>query len=136
VLVYKADRTLLILHGSRVLRAYRVALGAVPDGPKRSHGDRRTPEGAYVLDWRTAQSRFYRAIHISYPNLRDRVRAAALGLAPGGGIMIHGLPLHLAAVGPQHASGDWTNGCIAVTNREMDEIWKLVPDGTPIEIRP
>jgi murein L,D-transpeptidase YafK len=137
VVVYKADRSLLLLRGERVLRAYRVALGSAPDGPKRSHGDGRTPEGEYVLDWRTDRSQFYRAIHISYPSSADRQRAVALGRSPGGGIMIHGLPNRMAAA-PQrsHASGDWTNGCIAVTNREMDEIWDLVVDGTPIEIRP
>jgi murein L,D-transpeptidase YafK len=137
VVVYKADRSLLLLRGKQVLRAYRVALGASPDGPKVSYGDGRTPEGAYLLDWRKEDSEFYRALHISYPNAADRERARALGLAPGGGIMIHGLPNHMAGIEQRsHASGDWTNGCIAVTNREMDEIWTLVSDGTPIEIRP
>jgi murein L,D-transpeptidase YafK len=137
VLVYKADRSLLLMRGKQVLRAYRVALGSVPDGAKISHGDGRTPEGDYILDWRKEGSQFYRAIHISYPNAADRDRAGALGLSPGGGIMIHGLPNHMVGIEQRsHASGDWTNGCIAVTNREMDEIWALVADGTPIEIRP
>jgi murein L,D-transpeptidase YafK len=134
--VYKADRSLLLLRRGRVLRAYRVALGSAPDGPKRGVGDGRTPEGAYVLDWRTDRSRYYRAIHISYPNAADRARSVAMGLQPGGNIMIHGLPRHLATIGSSHAGGDWTSGCIAVTNREMEEIWRLVADGTPIEIRP
>ena len=89
-----------------------------------------------MLDWRTRESRYYRAIHISYPNAADRRRAAALGRAPGGSIMIHGLPRELAEVGAHHSSGDWTNGCIAVTNREMDEIWSLTRDGTRIDIWP
>jgi murein L,D-transpeptidase YafK len=90
----------------------------------------------YDLDRRNAHSQFYRSIHISYPNARDRARARKAGVAPGGDVMIHGLPKGYGWLGSGHRARDWTDGCIAVTNAEMDEIWKAVPDGTPIEIRP
>jgi len=132
----KAERRLLLFRGEQLLAAYRVALGSQPEGPKERRGDGRTPEGRYLLDRRQDQSGFHRAIHISYPSPRDRARAAAAGVSPGGGIMIHGLPNGLGDIGADHTAGDWTDGCIAVTNREMDEIWQAVPDGTPIEILP
>ena len=136
VLVLKAPRRMLLLRGTRVLREYQVALGRNPLGPKRYHLDRRTPEGRYAIDGRLEESRFYRALHISYPNERDRELARDAGLAPGDGVMIHGLPNGEGWVGDVHRQYDWTNGCIAVTDDEMDEIWELVDDGTPIEIRP
>jgi murein L,D-transpeptidase YafK len=134
--VLKAERRLLLFRGEQLLAAYRIALGSQPEGPKERRGDGRTPEGRYVLDWRDSESSFHRGIHISYPNAQDRARAAAAGLSPGGGIMIHGLPDGLGEIGADHAAGDWTKGCIAVTNEEMDEIWQAVPNGTPIEILP
>jgi len=136
VLVLKAPRRLLLVRGNRVLRDYTVALGKNPEGPKRHHLDARTPEGRYVIDGRTADSRFHRALHISYPNDADREFARRAGVAPGDGVMIHGLPNGERWVGEAHRDYDWTNGCIAVTDDEMDEIWELVDDGTPIEIRP
>lgn len=136
VVVRKADRRLVLLREGDVLRTYRVALGRNPERPKVAEGDGRTPEGRYVLDWRNPDSRFHRSIHISYPAPRDVERAQRLGVDPGGAIMIHGLPGELALIGRHHAPLDWTEGCIAVTNREMDEIWALVPDGTPIWILP
>src|SRR5262249_21455796 len=136
VLVLKAARRMILLHGDRVLRDYSVALGRVPDGPKRNYLDQRTPEGRYAIDWRNPNSRFHRALHISYPNDSDREFAQRAGLAPGGGVMIHGLPNGARWVGEAHRTYDWTNGCIAVTDDEMDEIWELVDDGTPIDIRP
>lgn len=136
VVVLKRERRLLLLHQGRVVRAYRIALGRNPEGPKVRDGDGRTPEGRYVLDWRNEHSRFHRSIHISYPNAADRARARRLGVRPGGDIMIHGLPGRLANLGPAHARRDWTEGCIAVTNREIDEIWSVIEDGTVIEIHP
>ena len=136
VLVLKSERRLLLLAGDAVVRAYRIALGREPRGRKTREGDGRTPEGLYRLDWRNPRSRYHRAIHISYPNRGDRARARGFGVAPGGDIMIHGLPNGLGAVGADHAKWDWTEGCIAVTNEEMDEIWRAVADGTEIEIRP
>ena len=132
----KGPRRLLLLQGQRVLRDYPIALGRNPKGPKRNHGDGRTPEGRYSLDWRVDDSKFHRAIHVSYPNDRDLEFARRAGLEPGEGVMIHGLPAGEAWVGDVHREYDWTNGCIAVTDDEMDEIWELVDDGTPIEIRP
>ncbi|MEX2208632.1 MAG: L,D-transpeptidase family protein [Myxococcota bacterium] len=132
----KGPRRLLLLRDERVVRDYEVALGTNPKGPKRRNGDGRTPEGRYRLDWRIEESRFYRAIHVSYPNEQDRARARSTSVPPGGGVMIHGLPDGESWVGDQHREFDWTNGCIGVTDDEMDEIWELVDDGTPIEIRP
>ena len=136
VLVLKAPRRLLLLRGDRVLRDYEVALGRNPQGPKRHHLDGRTPEGRYRIDARNQDSSFHRSLHISYPNEQDREFARRAGLAPGDGVMIHGLPDGEAWVGDKHREYDWTNGCIGVTDDEMEEIWRLVDDGTPIEIRP
>lgn len=136
VLVLKAKRKLYLLRGGQVLRRYRVALGRNPLGPKRREGDGRTPEGVYRLDWRNPDSRFYRSIHISYPDESDRRRAAERGASAGGDIMIHGLPTGLNGFEATHARRDWTEGCIAVANNEINEIWALVGDGTIIEIRP
>jgi len=132
----KGPRRLLLLQGDRVLRDYEVALGKNPLGAKRRNGDGRTPEGRYLLDWRIEESRFYRAIHVSYPNEQDKAFARGAGIAPGGGVMIHGLPEGESWVGEVHREFDWTNGCIGLTDDEMDEVWELVDDGTPIEIRP
>jgi len=136
VIVVKTQRTLtLLLHG-KVLRTYKVALGGSPVGAKDQQGDHKTPEGHYILDRRNAKSRFYKSIHVSYPNEEDKQRAARRGISPGGDIMIHGLPNGFGWLGATHRAQDWTDGCVAVTNLEMDEIWELVSDRTPIEIRP
>jgi murein L,D-transpeptidase YafK len=136
VVVMKREHTLSLMSQERVLKMYKIALGRDPDGPKVRQGDHRTPEGIYFLDRRNPKSRFYRSIHISYPESKDRAGAARLGFAPGGDIMIHGLPNGLGWLGSWHRKMDWTDGCIAVTNEEMDEIWRAVPDGTPIDIKP
>jgi murein L,D-transpeptidase YafK len=136
VVVYKHERKLVLLSQGRELRSYRIALGGEPSGPKMRQGDHRTPEGSYVLDSRNPNSHFYKAFHISYPNSKDIAAARKLGVSPGGDIMLHGLPKKYAFVGKAHALHDWTDGCIAVSNEEMDEIWKLVRVGTPIEIKP
>ncbi len=136
VIVVKGQRTLTLLSHDKVLRTYKVALGGSPIGAKEQQGDHKTPEGRYVLDHRNAKSRFYKSIHVSYPNDRDRQRASQRGVAAGGDIMIHGLPNGFGWLGAAHRARDWTDGCVAVTNAEMDEIWELVPDGTAIDIRP
>lgn len=136
VVVLKGERRLILLRDATVLRSYRVALGRNPQGTKVEEGDGRTPEGRYVLDWRNPHSRFHRSIHISYPGPEDWARASRRGLSPGGDIMIHGLPDRLDALAAEHTRWDWTEGCIAVSNAEMDEIWDLVADGTAIDIRP
>jgi murein L,D-transpeptidase YafK len=136
VVVIKHEHRLTLLEHGKSLKEYKVALGGSPSGPKTRLGDHKTPEGLYTLDHRNPHSQFYRSIHISYPNALDRSRAQKSGLAPGGDVMLHGLPNGYGWIGRGHRARDWTDGCIAVTNEEMDEIWKLVPDGTPIEIRP
>ena len=136
VLVMKAARKLYLMAGDRTLRTYTVSLGRTPVGHKQREGDGKTPEGVYTLDYRNPESQFHRSIHISYPRPQDRARAQKLGVSPGGEIMIHGLPNGKGWIGKEHAQYDWTEGCIAVTNEEMDEIWAMVDDGTKIEIRP
>lgn len=136
VVLYKGARLLQLKHNGHVVRSFDVALGIEPEGHKRIEGDGRTPEGVYTLDWRNAKSQFYRSMHVSYPRERDQETAKRWGGSPGGMIMIHGLPNGRPAIEVGHPSSDWTNGCIAVTNEEMDEIWSLVDDGTTIIIFP
>lgn len=136
VVVYKHDHKLILLSRGKQLKSYRVALGGVAVGPKTQQGDHRTPEGLYVLDSRNPNSQYYKAFHISYPNSKDIATAKKLGVSPGGDIMLHGLPKKYAWVGKAHATHDWTDGCIAVSNEEMDELWKLIPVGTRIQIKP
>lgn len=138
VLVRKAERRLELHKDGEVYRTYRISLGDQPRGHKVQEGDERTPEGNYVLDWRNPNSAFHKSIHVSYPNDLDRTVARALGVSPGGMIMIHGLPNWLSSprLAEEYRRQDWTNGCIAVGNEEMDEIWALVADGTPITLLP
>ena len=124
-----------LVGGKEILKMYKIALGSEPVGAKQKEGDRRSPEGKYVIDSRNAQSRFHLALHISYPNAADRARAKRLGVSPGGALMIHGLEKKYAWLGAMHRQTDCTDGCIAVTNAEIEEIWSLVPVGTPIEIK-
>lgn len=136
VLVEKGARRLYLIHKGFIFRSYRIALGYRPNQTKMREGDGRTPEGVYLIDAHNPNSNFHLSLHISYPNSRDMAQAAALGTSPGGMIMIHGLPNGASAAQVQHPSRDWTNGCIAVTNEEIEEIWRFVDDGTPIIIRP
>jgi murein L,D-transpeptidase YafK len=136
VLVLKSERKMSLLARGKVVRTYKIALGGTPVGAKEQQGDHKTPEGIYVLDRRNLKSKYYKSIHVSYPNEQDKKHAEKLGVSPGGDIMVHGLPNGFGWLGVTHSAHDWTDGCIAVTDAEMDEIWKLVADGTPIEIRP
>ena len=136
VLVLKKQRALELLSRGRVIKTYKVALGGDPVGPKGRQGDHKTPEGRYVLNFRNAHSQFYKSIHISYPSEDDRALARQKGVLPGGDVFVHGLPNGYGAIGAAHRLRDWTDGCIAVTNQEIDEIWGAVSDGTPIEIKP
>lgn len=136
VVVLKADRRLELYDDGALLRSYRISLGREPVGPKRREGDRRTPEGDYVIDFRKPDSDYHRALHISYPRPDQVAAARSRGEPPGGLIMIHGLRNGAGFVGRLHLLSDWTIGCIAVTNPEIEEIWRVVPDGTPVEIRP
>lgn len=136
IVVEKRARRLSLWYAGFRVREFRVALGPSPVGHKRRHGDGRTPEGRYWIAGRNPASRFRRALHISYPSPVDELEASRSGASAGGAIMIHGLPASAGWIGKHHAGFDWTQGCIAVTNEEIDEIWELVADGTPIEIRP
>jgi murein L,D-transpeptidase YafK len=136
VVVVKSERRLYLLRGEEVVRSFRVALGRQPRGTKLRQGDGRTPEGLYRLEAGNPDTRFHRSIRISYPNDEDVARAQASGTRPGGNIMLHGVPAELSRWGPDHWMFNWTEGCIAVTNEEMDIIWRSVDLGTPIEIRP
>jgi murein L,D-transpeptidase YafK len=136
IIILKSAHTMTLLSGDKVLKTYKVALGTVPVGPKRVEGDHKTPEGNYTIDAKNPQSQFHLSLHISYPSAADRESAAKLGTRPGGAIMIHGLAKQFAYLGTLHRQVDWTDGCVAVTNAEIEEIWKLVPVGTRVEIRP
>ena len=136
ILILKRDHTMELLAHGKVFRTYKIALGQGGLAPKQREGDARTPEGNYTIDARYAHSRYHKALHVSYPNAEDRKRAARLGVSPGGAIMIHGLPNGKGWLGARHRLFDWTLGCIAVTDQEIDEIWSMVPVGTPVEIRP
>lgn len=136
ILIEKKARRLTLLSKGEVLKAYSIALGGNPVGPKERQGDNRTPEGSYTIDSRNKSNRYHLSLHISYPNDKDRKRAKELGVSPGGDIMIHGIKNGYSWVGDAHADVDWTKGCIAVTDEEIDEINKLAPNGTIVEIRP
>jgi len=136
VVVHKSERRLDLLSGGQVLRSFKVALGLVPEGHKERAGDFRTPEGRYLLTRRNARSDFFLSIQVSYPNDGDTRKARANGWDPGGSIMIHGLPNRLKRDPSYYLERDWTDGCIAVSNSDMVEIWLLTHDNTPIDILP
>jgi len=136
ILVVKHERKLYLRRRGETLKWFPIALGRRPVGQKIELGDGRTPEGLYRIVGREARSDFYRALRLSYPNSADRARARWIGVNPGGGIMIHAVPRGYEPTGPGEPMIDWTDGCIAVTNADMDEIWARVADGTRVEIRP
>lgn len=132
VVVMKADRRMYLMHHDKVLRDFRIELGFAPDGHKQFEGDGRTPEGRYTIDRRNPNSTYHLSLGISYPNPNDREVASSMGLSAGGDIFIHGGPRR----GIDRKGPDWTAGCIAVTDREMEDIYAMVRDGTPIDIFP
>ena len=136
IIIIKHARTMMLMHGGKVLKTYRISLGGEPVGPKRRAGDHKTPEGDYIVDSKKPHSQFYRALHLSYPNAADRARARKLGVNPGGDVEIHGLGEKYGWVGSAQRLYDWTDGCIAVTNQQIDQIYEMVPVGTPLEIKP
>lgn len=136
VVVRKSARRLLVYAQGSVVREYRVALGRNPVGPKERVGDYRTPEGWYVIDQHNPNSSFHLSLHVSYPSADDSTHALASGYQPGGDIMIHGLPNGIGWLGRKRLATDWTDGCIAISDPEIEELYQLVPDGTPILIRP
>ncbi|WP_199766669.1 L,D-transpeptidase family protein [Paracoccus denitrificans] len=136
IVVSKGDKTMYLLRGDRILKTYRIAMGSNwNQGHKQREGDERTPEGTYRIDWRNPRSIAHLSLHVSYPDAEDSERARQAGYSPGGNIMIHGLPNGWGAMGRLHRLLDWTDGCIAVTNDEMREIWSLTPNGTSITIK-
>lgn len=136
VVVTKSTATMALMRDGKILRRYRIALGDKPSGHKLTEGDQRTPEGRYTLDYKKSDSAYYRAIHISYPNEEDKLRASALGIQPGGQIMIHGQNPKSDLSAEEAQQYNWTDGCIAITNPQMDELWRAIDTGTPIEILP
>ena len=136
VVVEKSLRRLTLFSGGLPVRTFDVALGQKPAGAKERIGDFRTPEGLYAIDGRNPFSRYHKGLHISYPNAADLARAQQMGVTAGGDVMIHGLPNGEGSIGSDHRAYDWTNGCVAVTDDEIDEIWNEVPVGTPVRIKP
>jgi murein L,D-transpeptidase YafK len=136
ILVLKSAHTLNLLSDGHIFRSYSVALGRNPLGAKARKGDHKTPEGLYTIDSKKQHSRFYRALHISYPDVTDKTRARVEGYDPGGDVENHGIENGLGWIGRLHRTVDWTDGCVALTDDEMDEIWSAVDVGTPVEIRP
>jgi murein L,D-transpeptidase YafK len=136
IVVRKADRRMYLMDGDRIVREYRIELGLNPVGPKERDGDFRTPEGRYYLARRNPRSNYFLSIQISYPNDRDLQRAHVHHWQTGGSIMIHGLPNRLKSTPWYYQHNDWTDGCIAVSDADMVEIWLLAHDGTPIDILP
>jgi murein L,D-transpeptidase YafK len=136
IVVDKAARRMMLYKGNQPLKSYDVVLGSDPVGHKQREGDGRTPEGPYSIDFKNGRSRFHLALRVSYPDAKDRDSAKARGVPAGSDIMIHGLPNGLGFLGDLHLMADWTDGCVAVTNREIEEIWSLVDVGTTIQINP
>lgn len=136
IVVEKSGRKLSIFRGGQNLKSYCIALGRNPIGAKQEEGDMKTPEGIYQIDSRNPQSSFHLALHISYPSDKDNARAAEHGVSAGYDIMIHGLPNGHGWIGAFHRRTDWTAGCIALTDEEIEELWRVTPDRTPIEIKP
>ena len=135
IIVIKSQHTLTVLAHGKPIKTYKVALGPTV-GPKEKQGDHKTPEGTYTIDSKNQQSRFYLALHVSYPNAGDKAHAKSLGHPPGGDIMIHGVEKKYEYLGDLQHNYDWTDGCIALTNPEIEELFRLIPTGTPIEIKP
>ena len=136
IVVEKSKRTLTLFQSGIAVRVYQVALGKDPLGDKVKKGDGKTPEGVYFIDFKNPQSKYHKALHISYPDAFHAQRANSLGVSPGGDIMIHGLPKAFSKMGAEHRNWDWTEGCIAVTDQEIEEIWSAIPTGAKIQIKP
>ena len=136
VIIDKSDRELYLLNEGEIFRTFKIALGIRPQGDKKKEGDFKTPEGRYLLDMRNPNSEYFLSIHVSYPNATDRREANQKGLQPGGAIMIHGQPNVPSRSETYYRTQDWTNGCIAVSNSDIIDIWLMIGDNTPIEIRP
>jgi murein L,D-transpeptidase YafK len=136
VIIDKSARELHLLNNGEIFRTFKIALGISPTGDKKKEGDFKTPEGKYLLDMRNPNSDYFLSIHVSYPSAVDRREANQVGAAPGGAIMIHGQPNLPSHSETYYRTQDWTNGCIALSNSDMIDIWLMTGNDTPIEIRP
>jgi murein L,D-transpeptidase YafK len=136
IVVVKSNRTMTLESGGQPIKTYKVALGGQPIGAKQQQGDHKTPEGEYFVDAKIPHSQFYMALHLTYPSAEDRARARKQGVSPGGDVEIHGLGKTYGWIGARHRLSDWTDGCIAVTNEEIEDIFRIVPVGTRVEIKP
>lgn len=136
IVIEKSKRKLHLLRDGKIIKTYEISLGRQPVGPKLEEGDNKTPEGLYFIDSRNPNSQYHLSLHISYPNKSDVEKAKGSAVSSGGDIMIHGIRNGLGWIGELHLMLDWTQGCIAVTNQEIEEIWRVVPNGTPVEIIP
>lgn len=136
IVVEKSKHKMYLYESNKLGKTYSISMGANPTGHKHEQGDEKTPEGKYIIDYKNDKSMAYLSMHISYPNSNDKIYATSHDMKPGGDIMIHGLPNSIKYVGKFHRWYDWTNGCIGITNKEMDELWRSVKVGTEIEIKP
>lgn len=136
ILVIKSHNKMILLSGKKEIKRYHVVFGGNPEGHKQKEGDEKTPEGEYILDYKKSDSSYYKSIHISYPNKKDKLSAKSLGTNPGGMIMIHGQKNGLGWLSPITQNFNWTNGCITLTNSDMEEVWQLIQEGTKIVILP
>ena len=136
IVVRKAARKLELYHNSKIVKTYTIALGRNPVGHKQREGDSKTPEGKYFIEYHNPKSSYHLSLKISYPNEQDKLNAKKMGVSAGGDIMIHGLPNRAPFLGKLHNLTDWTQGCIAVDNYEIEEIYAAVKDKTPIELLP
>jgi murein L,D-transpeptidase YafK len=136
IVIEKAARNMTLYNKDKVIKTYAISLGGEPVGAKQQQGDHKTPEGTYLISGRNASSKFHRSLRISYPSAADRERAKKARVDPGGDIMIHGLPNGWGWLGSGHLRSDWTDGCIAVTDKEIEEVWELVLNGTTVIIKP
>ena len=136
IIVEKSVRQLSLYAQGQLLKTYNVSLGFQPEGKKQQESDGRTPEGVYAIDYKNPDSHYHLSLHVSYPDANDSKNAEKLGVSAGGNIMIHGMKNGYSYIGKFHRFKDWTAGCIAVTDNEMDEIWQAVDEGTIIEIKP
>jgi murein L,D-transpeptidase YafK len=136
IVIVKSARTMTLESSGQPIKSYKVALGGQPIGAKQQQGDHKTPEGEYFVDAKIAHSQFYLALHLSYPSAEDKARARKLGVSPGGDVEIHGLGKKYGWIGARHRLTDWTDGCVAVTNEEIEGIFRIVPVGTRVEIKP
>lgn len=136
IVIAKSQRLISLERDGVVLKSYEMSLGSSPLGHKQQEGDGKTPEGTYGIDFKHPRSRYHLSLRISYPNAADRDQASRRGVSAGSDIMIHGLPNGLGWLGALHLTRDWTDGCIAVTNAQIEEIWSMVDVGTRVEIKP